>query len=87
VKQQIRDAWGAGDTDKAIRVADCESGLNPRAASGPNLGLWQFRIETWHTYGGEGDPRDHSPFEQTQVAWRLYSSRGDWSPWPGCSAA
>jgi hypothetical protein len=67
-------------------VADCESGLNPRATSadGQNLGLWQFRIETWHTYGGTGDPRDHSPEDQTRVAWRLFQTRG-WAPWGGCA--
>lgn len=83
VKDGIRRAWG-DDDDEAIAVADCESGLNPRATNGPNLGLWQFRIETWRNYGGSGDPRDHSPEVQTRVAWRLYSERG-WAPWPGCT--
>jgi hypothetical protein len=68
-------------------VADCESGLNSRATSpdGRYLGLWQMRRETWQSYGGSGDPRDHSPEEQTDVAWRLYQQRG-WSPWAGCAS-
>jgi hypothetical protein len=87
VKADIRKAWG-GDDDKAISVADCESGLNPKAASPHeiNLGLWQMRKETWKSYGGPGDdPRDASALVQTQVAWRLYSSQG-WGPWGGCAS-
>lgn len=79
----IRAAWGADD-DEAVDVAGCESGFNTRAANGQFLGLWQFRIETWRSYGGSGDPRDHSPEEQTRVAYNLYRSRG-WAPWPGCA--
>jgi hypothetical protein len=80
----IRAGWG-GDDDRAIAVADCESSLNPRASSsgGTYLGLWQFHIETWHNYGGSGDPRDHSPQVQTQVAWNVFQDRG-WAAWPGC---
>jgi hypothetical protein len=87
VKQQIRDGWG-GDDAKAIGVADCESSLNPRAASpsGTNLGLWQITQATWNAYGGSGDPRNHTPLEQTQIAWSIYTSRG-WDAWPGCKDA
>ncbi len=85
VKDAIRSVWG-DDDDEAIRVADCESGLNPRAASpSGHYGLWQMRMETWHSYGGSGDPRDASPAAQTAAAWRLYQQRG-WSPWAGCAA-
>ena len=84
VKAGIRSAWG-GDDDDAIGVADCESGLNPRASSSSgHLGLWQMRMETWRSYGGSGDPRDHSPAEQTAVAYRLFRQRG-WAPWAGCA--
>jgi hypothetical protein len=88
VESQIRAAW-QGDDDKAVAVADCESGLNPQASSpsGVNLGLWQMTRSTWQAYGGPGDdPRNSSPYVQTQVAWRLFSARG-WSPWPGCANA
>jgi hypothetical protein len=80
----IRAGW-AGNDDKAIAVADCESALNPKATSpgGTYLGLWQFHIETWHNYGGSGDPRDHPPKTQTQVAWNVYLDHG-WDAWPGC---
>ncbi len=85
VKQRIRDAWGGNDR-KAIRVADCESGLNPNATSpgGTYLGLWQFSRSTWEAYGGPGDdPRDVGAYKQTRVAWRLFRDRG-WAPWPNC---
>ena len=86
VMNAIRNNWG-GDDDKAIRVADCESGLNPKAASPSeiNLGLWQMTRQTWKDYGGPGDdPRDSSAATQTQVAYKLFQARG-WSPWGGCA--
>jgi hypothetical protein len=85
VKRQIRRAW-MGDDAKAIRVANCESSLNPHATStgGTYLGLWQFDRSTWKANGGEGsDPRAVNAYKQTQIAWNLYRSRG-WAPWPTC---
>ena len=85
VKRQIRRAW-MGDDAKAIRVAKCESGLNPKATSsgGTYLGLWQFSRSTWKAYGGPGnDPRAVNSYRQTQIAWNLFRSRG-WAPWPTC---
>jgi outer membrane biosynthesis protein TonB len=86
VISSIRSAWG-GDDDKAVSIADCESGLNPKAASPHeiNLGLWQMRSETWRAHGGAGDdPRDSNAFQQTVVAWRLFQDNG-WGPWGGCA--
>lgn len=88
-RQQVIDGieagWGGNDA-KAVEVADCESSLNPRATSpgGTYLGLWQFHIETWRAYGGSGDPRDHSPQTQTQVAWAIFQDHR-WGAWPGCA--
>lgn len=85
VRRQISRAWGGNDR-KAIRVAECESGLNPKATSpgGKYLGLWQFSKATWQDYDGPGDdPREVSAFRQTQVAWRLFQDRR-WAPWPSC---
>lgn len=87
VKQQIRRAW-EGNVKRAIRVADCESGLNPKATSpdGKYLGLWQFSRPTWREYGGPGnDPRKVNGYRQTLVAWRLFKDRR-WAPWPTCGA-
>ena len=88
VKQQIRRAWKGRDV-KAIRVANCESSLNPNARSpgGTYLGLWQFSRTTWKEYGGPGrDPRAVSAYRQTVIAWRLFRDRR-WTPWPYCRSA
>lgn len=87
VIKQIKRAWGRGD-NRAIRVAECESGLNPKATSPGEtyLGLWQFSRATWSDYDGPGnDPRDVNAFRQTQVAYRLFQDRG-WAPWPTCGS-
>jgi hypothetical protein len=86
VIRQIKRAWEGNDT-KAIRVADCESSLNPKAASPGEkyLGLWQFSKATWQDYGGPGDdPRDVNAYRQTLVAWKLFQDRR-WDPWPSCA--
>jgi hypothetical protein len=86
VKRQISRAWEGNDR-KAIRVADCESSLNPKATSpgGTYLGLWQFSRATWRDYGGPGDdPRDVSAYRQTLIAWKLFQDRR-WAPWPNCA--
>jgi hypothetical protein len=88
VKAAIRRAWDGNDR-RAIRVARCESGLNPTATSpsGTYLGLWQFSRATWRAYGGQGnDPRKVGAGKQTAVAYRLFQDRG-WAPWPSCSSA
>ncbi len=85
VKAQIRRAWMGNDA-KAIRVANCESSLNPKAVdpSHTYFGLWQFSKSTWKAYGGPGtDPRLVNSYRQTQVAWRLFKARR-WAPWPYC---
>lgn len=67
------------------RIADCESGRNPRAVSrtGKYLGAWQWDLGTWHGQGEKGDPRDYPLNYQFIVAWRLYRGRGI-APWPVC---
>ena len=88
VKRQIRRA-GMGDDAKAIRVARCESGLNPKAVdpSRTYFGLWQFSKSTWQAYGGPtADPRASNGYVQTQIAWKLFKDRG-WAPWPSCGKA
>jgi hypothetical protein len=68
------------------RIAECESGGNPRAIGGGGRyrGKYQFSMATWRAYGGEGDPVDASEAEQDRVALRLYRARGT-SPWPNCA--
>lgn len=66
-------------------LAQCESGNNPRAIGGGGLyrGLYQFRISTWQSVGGTGDPIDASRDEQTYRAKLLYLRSGR-APWPHC---
>lgn len=70
------------DPTYLIRVARCESGLNPRAynPAGPYIGLFQFSPGTFAAYGG----RDiYSAADQSDVAARMIS-RGLASHWPVC---
>jgi len=66
-------------------LARCESGNNPRAIGGGGLyrGLYQFRISTWQSVGGTGDPIDASVSEQTYRAKLLYLRAGR-GQWPYC---
>lgn len=69
------------------RIAQCESGGNPRAisAGGTYRGKYQFDRETWRAIGGHGDPARASEAEQDRRALALYRERGT-SPWPACGA-
>ncbi len=81
----IREVFDAiGEGDKAVRVASCESGLNPMAVSrgGTYQGLFQLgsNIVAIHAYGG-----DRLDARQNALAARdLRTSRGNWSAWPVC---
>lgn len=69
------------------RLAQCESGGNPRAvsASGTYHGLYQFSVATWRSVGGSGLPSQASPAEQTKRA-QILQQRAGWGQWPACSA-
>ena len=69
------------------RIAQCESGGNPRAisAGGTYRGKYQFDRQTWRAIGGRGDPARASEAEQDRLAFALYRERGT-SPWPACGA-
>lgn len=71
---------------KAVIVARCESGLNPRAVSstGKFRALYQWDAQTWRSVGGTGDPINASVLEQVQRAHTLFLRRGWVSPWPTC---
>ncbi len=80
---------GASESVKAhlARIAQCESGGNPKAVSSSGLyrGKYQFDIATWQAVGGSGDPIDASEAEQDLRAGILYERRGP-APWPICGA-
>ncbi len=67
------------------KVAQCESGGNPRAVnpSGKYHGLFQFDRQTWRSVGGSGVASQASAAEQLMRAKKLYAQRGA-SPWPEC---
>jgi hypothetical protein len=67
------------------RIAQCESGGNPRAisSSGQDRGKYQFDRATWQRWGGTGDPAKAAESVQDRVALKLYRARGT-APWPNC---
>jgi hypothetical protein len=71
-----------GVADQAVRVAACESGLNPGADSGTYKGLFQLGPHLAGTvafYGGDW----FDPMTNAQVARDLYLASG-WASWPVC---
>jgi hypothetical protein len=68
------------------RIAQCESGGNPRAVSrtGKYRGKYQFDMATWQAWGGRGDPIKASEATQDRIALKLYRARGT-KPWPNCA--
>jgi peptidoglycan hydrolase-like protein with peptidoglycan-binding domain len=68
------------------RIAQCESGGNPRAVSadGTYRGKYQFSRQTWRAMGGHGDPARASEAEQDRRALALLRARGT-APWPSCA--
>ena len=69
------------------RIAMCESGGNPQAASANGLyrGKYQFAVATWRSLGGSGDPAAASEAEQDRIAGLLYAQSGAAS-WPVCGS-
>ncbi len=68
------------------RIAQCESGGNPRAVSrdGRYRGKFQFDMATWRSLGGKGDPAKASEATQDRLALKLYRQRGT-APWANCA--
>jgi resuscitation-promoting factor RpfB len=68
------------------RIAECESGGNPRAISpdGRYRGKYQFSRDTWRNLGGSGDPAAAPEWLQDRLALKLYRQSGT-APWPSCA--
>ncbi|MDN6747568.1 MAG: ubiquitin-like domain-containing protein, partial [Brevibacterium sp.] len=76
--QEIKDMLG-GPGSKWYQVAKCESNFNPRAvtqSTNAHFGLFQFKIATWQSMGGSGNPIDASPQEQFDRAKKLQAQAG-----------
>lgn len=82
-----KEASAGGGAGRILeRIAQCESGGNPRAVS-PNrryFGKYQFSKATWRGVGGTGNPAKASEAEQDRRARILYRRAGT-SPWPNCA--
>lgn len=75
------EAWA--HSSFAVKVANCESGGNPRAVNGIYHGKWQMDHDFWRSYGGlrfASDPLYATEAQQDWVAWRGWKARG-WEPW------
>jgi hypothetical protein len=80
----------AEEVDKAVLIADCESGLNPSAYNpgGPYGGLYQHSEAAWDSRAAAAGYPGASIFNaeaNTAAAYLLWSSNG-WDPWRWCSA-
>ena len=84
--QPVSSSSGDNIDAHLARIAQCESGGNPRAVSpsGQYRGKYQFSVDTWHGMGGQGDPAAAPEAEQDRIARRLYQSAGP-GQWPVCS--
>ena len=72
-----------GPGSKWYQIAECESNFNPRAVNQSNnahFGLFQFKLATWESMGGSGNPIDASPREQFERAKKLQAQEG-WGQW------
>ena len=83
-RQQAADEVGQWFGDWAIpeSIVMCESGgnwdaVNPSSGAG---GAYQILPSTWELYGGEGDPEDASPAEQSEIAAQIWADSGS-SAW------
>lgn len=67
-----------GDWAIPESIVMCESGgnwdaVNPSSGAG---GAYQILPSTWELYGGEGDPEDASPAEQSEIAAQIWADSG-----------
>ena len=74
------------DVAKAISVAECESGLNPKAYNPPYAGVFQHSVRFWEkratTYGHAGESV-FDAYANVDVALQMVRA-GGWGPW-GCA--
>ena len=71
------------DCAKAIRVAFCESSMNPRAENVGQVGLFQIAYR-WHSRRVESIDDLYDPETNIRVAHDIYVDNRGWGPWPHC---
>ena len=75
-QSEVMDWFGDWAIPESIVM--CESGgnfeaVNPSSGAG---GAYQILPSTWELYGGEGDPDDASPQEQSDIAAQIWADSG-----------
>lgn len=86
IEEKIRAVWGPMEAKNAIRVARCESGLDPKAiAYEPNgsisRGLFQINnVHEGHLYKKNETAKLFTVDFNIQVAYTLWKQQG-WRPW------
>jgi septal ring factor EnvC (AmiA/AmiB activator) len=75
-QSEVSDWLGDWAIPEAIVM--CESGgnfeaVNPSSGAG---GAYQILPSTWELYGGEGNPEDASPSEQSDIAAQIWADSG-----------
>ena len=70
------------DCAKAIRVAFCESTLNPRAENVGQIGLFQIAYR-WHSRRVESADALYDPETNIRIAHQIWREQS-WAPWPHC---
>ena len=83
--QRAFDHMGVGwRGSEAVRVATCESGLNPRATNGSHDGLFQQADAYWAgraaSYGQSGRSA-YDPWANAVVSAGMVRDTGGWSHW------
>ena len=72
-----------GPGSRWYKIAKCESTFNPRAINKANrahFGLFQFKLATWRSVGGKGNPIDAHPREQFKRA-KILQAKAGWGQW------
>lgn len=72
-----------GPGSRWYKIAKCESTFNPRAINKSNrahFGLFQFKLATWRSVGGKGNPIDAHPREQFKRA-KILQAKAGWGQW------
>ncbi|MFB9777291.1 ubiquitin-like domain-containing protein [Brevibacterium otitidis] len=80
--EQIKEMLG-GPGSRWYKIAKCESNFNPKAVNQSNrahFGLFQFKLATWRSVGGSGNPVDASPQEQFKRA-KILQQKAGWGQW------